>query len=969
MNKEKLTRKAFLSWLIFIGFAFFLPVLICVLGFSYVKSVVISERLRNYQLEASGILERMRLSSDSGLYLCNRINDVFMSCSDPLELERKMHNLSDELDGAIDFFIWNSNGTIATATFDISAYDVDWPLAFKSLSMARKNRHPRQDEEVINLRKIFGPQFFPEMHPNCYSGRNIKPMYGDSSMRIRPSWMRTIKRFGMGVFIDHELLGGLAGIKFQIDSASQNSDFKLVALIAGKIEADSAVSDAVSVAELEDIGSSFDSPQRRGNWYVFKSMIKKDTYGYCFLPVEKVETLEIGALWRLVFFILALTGVLSCLKSFRVIVGGEHLSISIRRQLVILFLVANSLSMIILVLTGFDYLRQYRFFLYTQAFDRGITYLQSIDEMISSEYARQLRIMNKSVASLKNDLQKQLPAGGVMRNFMSAQDSEPFRIFLIGSHSPVIYSELGIMKDGKFIEEINMDYARYQSMQLLVDSMGKLGEFYLSMLNKETMSELKVAQIEVIAESLGQLKPLEMFQEFFAATGGFWQWGMGSRSYPAYINVLDVFGGGNSDFVLLYLWHDFMLHRNYLVRCFHDFNRNPLGLKVMAVDEDFRYSLPTDMLDHKQLKMFSSRLREKSGTEFEFCNWEDEKYLLFGLKCNSINTVRLLGLSPADRIDREINKKLLAFSVFGLISFLVSLSLGLFVSRSILAPLSELQQGIVALKNRDFAYRLPDLGTDEFGNLAKIFNTTLVDLEELHVASTVEGKIIETIGDVRQAGSYRVFGDSFSVQKLGGDYFDFWQSSDTGFNICIGDVAGNGVSVSLLLAFVRACVLQLRSEKNDSAQFLARLDDLIRSMSAQNNRRAMTFVYCELDGATGNVDMANAGHCFPMLINSADKKIRVLEMPSRPLGTGRRQNINSLRHVLGKDETMILYSGGLYRNCDMGFDRICSIIEESYCSCPKEYVQRIMERLTVYAPVDLRTDDISLMIISPDELC
>jgi len=447
MIKEKNTIRSFLSWLIFISFAFLLPVIIWWLGHNYVRSVIVSERLRNYQMEASSILETMRLSADSGLYLCNRINEVFVGCSDTSELERRMVKLSAELDGAIDYFIWNSAGEIATATFDTLAYDADWALAFKSLLMVRQNRYnPRNEEEVNNLRRIFGPQFFPDMHSNCYSGRNIKPMYGDSSMRIRPSWMRAGKKFGMGVFIDQKLLAGLAGIKYQIDFAAKNSDFKIAALILGKIEADAAIS--TTIAELEEIGNSFDSPHRRNGWYIFKGLLKKDIYGYCFLPVERVETLEIGPLWGIVIILLAVTGLLICIKSFKVIIGVERLSLSIRRQLVILFLVANSLSMIILALAGFDYLRQYRFFLYTQAFDRGITYLQSIDDMLSGEYARKLRLMNKSVASLKEDLQERLPAGEVMRNFLAAQNSEPFRLFLIGSHSPIIYSELGIMKNG-----------------------------------------------------------------------------------------------------------------------------------------------------------------------------------------------------------------------------------------------------------------------------------------------------------------------------------------------------------------------------------------------------------------------------------------------------------------------------------------------------------------------------------------
>lgn len=961
---KTIKQKKVLGWLAFIGFAVILPAIITWQACSYIASVNAEGRLRQYQIEANEILERLRVSADSGMYLCNRINDVFNESGSPEELARNISVLDFELDNGLEYLVWQPDGNIATSTFAWREIKADWSLAFFSLfDISQNHREKISDDDTANLRRIFGPQFFPETHVNCYSGRNIKPNFGDSSMQIAPSWVRAGKRFGLIVFLNEELLKGIAGIDFQISRINNNSDLRLAALINGHFVADPELKKFAP--EIASISQNFINPEKLGDVYIFKSILKTDTFGFCFLPVDKVEKLQWSMSGKIILLLLIIIGLLIVLQSYRSVFCGQKVNLSIRRQLIILFLVSNSLSLIILALLGFDYLQQYRLFLQTDTFSRGMTYLQSIDEMFVSEFSTQLRRMNKSLEQMKIDLKSQKPNRAVVENFLAMQRPKPFRMFLIGSHTPYISSELGIMKDGKFIEEINMDWARYKSMQTLVESMGKLGSYYLSLLNRETLSQGIMTQVELIAESLGQLRPIEMFQEFFAATGSFWQWGMGARSYPAFISVLNVYDPAVADYVFLYLWTSAYLQHTYIDKAFADMNRNPLGLKIMAVDEDFRYSFPPELLKNKQLRLYSSKLREKTGTEIDYCDWDDEKHLLMGLKCSSLNTIRLLGLFPIEEIENKIRQKLYMFLVLALISFFVSLALGLFVSRSILLPLAELQKGVIALKKRDFAYRLPDLGQDEFGNLARIFNTTLVDLEELHVASVVQEKLADRMLQVHVQGSLRLFAGSHSVQKLGGDYFDFFPADEQRLCIALGDVAGSGVSVSLQIAFIKACLLQLKHLQLQPDTLLNRLYELITASSAQGQRKFVTFQYCIIDGSNSQISIANAGHCFPILVNASSGQIKVIEMPSTPLGSGKMPRIFSAALTLRAEEALVIYSGGLYRNGDIGFERMCNVLLRSYDACPLQYHDNVMKSIFSIAPQADCTDDLSLIIITP----
>lgn len=962
INKP-LQHKKIVGWFIFISLAIVLPAIILWLATTYVAGVMAETKLRRYQLEASDVLERLRISSDSGSYLCNRINDIFTHSGNSRELTRNIEILGLELDHSFDYLVWAADGKVATASFAWQSIKADWQQAFASLYDISINwREKIPLEENANLRRIFGPQFFPEMHSSCYSGKNLKPLFGDSSMKTLPAWVRAGKRFGLVVFLREKLLQGMAGIEFQVKKTATNYDFKLAAIVNNKLIADPTL--RVEATELAAISQNFINPQKIGQFYVFKSILKTDAFGFCFLPAAKIEQLYWGTAWKLLFALFVAIGLLISWQSFQVTFGGQKLNLSVRRQLVILFLVANSLSLVILAILGFDYLQQYNLFLQTEAFRKGMTYLQSIDEMFITEFSRQQRIMEKSVEQIKADLSADKPRRKIVLNILALQKTKPFRMFLIGSNTPHIFSELGIMEDGKFVEEINMDWARYKSMQTLVDAMGKLGAYYLSLLNRETLSPKIQTQLELIAESLGQMRPIEMFQEFFAATGTFWQWGMGARKFPAYINVLRMSGQDIADYVFLYLWNSAHLQRSYIEQAISDLNRNPHGLTIMAVEEDFRFSFPADVLQHKQLRLFSSKLRERSGSELEYCNWRDEKHLLLGLKCSSISMFRLIALYPMADIDQKVRQKLYLFLGFALISFFVSIGLGLFVSRSILLPLAELQKGVVALKKRDFAYRLPELGQDEFGDLARIFNTTLVDLEELHVAAVVQEKLGEKMQGVQHHGNFTFYAGSHPVQKLGGDYFALSGIDERYLGIAIGDVVGSGVSASLLIAYIKACLLQLGQLQLQPQALLVRLWELIIAAGNNGQRKFATFQYCVLDAISNKATIANAGHCYPLVLNVTTGQIRVVELPSTPLGSGKSPRISALTLNLCAEDVLILYSGGLYRNGNIGFDKLCKIISCSYDSCPQKFHDKVIREIFTLTPADDCNDDMSLAIIA-----
>jgi len=338
-----------------------------------------------------------------------------------------------------------------------------------------------------------------------------------------------------------------------------------------------------------------------------------------------------------------------------------------------------------------------------------------------------------------------------------------------------------------------------------------------------------------------------------------------------------------------------------------------------------------------------------------------------GLKCTSIDTIRLIGLYPASAIDRKVTRKKQIFVALAIVSILVSLAMGLFVSRSILIPLAELQRGIAALQKRDFAFRLADLGGDEFGNLARVFNTTLVDLEELQVASTVQEKLSDNMSEVAQSGRLKWFAASSSQYRFAGDYLAVEQISDEKVMILLGDVAGSGIGVSLIVAFVKAALLQLKHLYGQPEQLLLRLDFLLRELSGRAGRKCMTMQCALLDCQKAEVTVANAGHCFPVTVNLAEGNAEVAEMPSTPLATGSRVSCCVKTFNLRPGESIILYSGGLYRNSENGFADFIKDLVQLGSDCPKKWYDAVIAAVSARIGASAGRDDMTMAVISLGE--
>jgi len=102
-----------------------------------------------------------------------------------------------------------------------------------------------------------------------------------------------------------------------------------------------------------------------------------------------------------------------------------------------------------------------------------------------------------------------------------------------------------------------------------------------------------------------------------------------------------------------------------------------------------------------------------------------------------------------------------------------------------------------------------------------------------------------------------------AAQKVSGDLYDVFKLGYDRVGVAVADVAGKGMSASLLMAICRTTLRQIAPQHNSPARVLAELNRAL----AGDMRAGMyiTMAYAVVDSGRNQVTVARAGHELPLL--------------------------------------------------------------------------------------------------------
>lgn len=151
-------------------------------------------------------------------------------------------------------------------------------------------------------------------------------------------------------------------------------------------------------------------------------------------------------------------------------------------------------------------------------------------------------------------------------------------------------------------------------------------------------------------------------------------------------------------------------------------------------------------------------------------------------------------------------------------------------------------------------------------------------------------------------------GNCESALSIGGDFYDLIPIAGRGYFFVIGDVMGKGVAASMMAAVTRSAVRSHAEVYHQPAELLRRVSEQLYD-DLDRLEMFVTLVVGMVDQETGDIRVANAGHC-PVIIRQ-DQETILLEPENPPVGIDPHPQYPELTVKIRHSVQLLAFSDGL----------------------------------------------------------
>ena len=198
---------------------------------------------------------------------------------------------------------------------------------------------------------------------------------------------------------------------------------------------------------------------------------------------------------------------------------------------------------------------------------------------------------------------------------------------------------------------------------------------------------------------------------------------------------------------------------------------------------------------------------------------------------------------------------------------------------------------------------------------------------------------------------------------VGGDIYDFVTLDDGRLAVVLGDVTGHGVDATADMAMAKFVFRSLARDHPEPADFLAAANDVIVDEIAAG--KFITMAYLAIDGESGEVACASAGHPPPRLV-TPDGSVHGLEPGGLALGIEAGQAYDELRTAVPEGATIVVYTDGVIearRQRELyGIERLDGFLRAHRELEPRVLANAIAEDARAFAGGEL-ADDLAVVVI------
>lgn len=199
--------------------------------------------------------------------------------------------------------------------------------------------------------------------------------------------------------------------------------------------------------------------------------------------------------------------------------------------------------------------------------------------------------------------------------------------------------------------------------------------------------------------------------------------------------------------------------------------------------------------------------------------------------------------------------------------------------------------------------------------------------------------------------------------QVSGDYCDLVSTDSGDLYFMIGDVSGKGVAASLLMSRLHAIFRSFIGAGLTVGELVERANQVFAESTM---RPYYATLVCGKAAASGEVEICNAGHCAPLLLQ--DKAVRPIAATGLPVGMFCQERYAVKDFKMNQGDRLFLYTDGLSEarnraNTEYGADRLQSFLGDSSRSPAATLVSRVLDDVRGFASGVPMSDDLTVMAI------
>ncbi len=930
--------------------------LIVYFGFAYYNERDQAFQLAEFSRRASDLLERVSADADVEQYLLRTLLSGIKASPDHSVFLEKLKNLRIESGNRLPCVIWNSAGKVVENDHfdrrDVSEESLE--EIFNDLKDMGSHGYSYAGNGMDRLRKILGPHLKLNKILSSNFFGHLKFLQTDASGKHPELWIGWGKTYLAMVFYDRKIADEDFGIRTSVKQ-SAGSDIRIEFFRSGDPGASGFnkwLERSIQKNDLEGRSASIiDGTMVAGRKMPGQKLIVAFK--------QFITLLEPGRLTCL----LALVGFFA----LALIVKGSSLRLdhhSVKLQLLLMLLVTTGLPFLLLAIAASDHVARKRNALIEDAYQTCIGYIQHVDrrsQIINSTIINQVNRLLKDVRSL---LPERFGAHEIHALIKGKLQDTLLDYRLVASSPPRLMSELGVLDGSRFAPFSRLDKPMSKVLIDLKVSRD-IAASYLAEMNNVAAAQ-KMTETELVAEMVYQRPFHEIIQSMMLATDKVFRLGLLDRTSPLLVKLISLKHDRIIDYFLMIFFRNGTLQREFLARNFNSLERNQLGLKFMYADNVVFGPEGTPINSSSWFYGIYFKTREHPAVEPCFTSIDGHEYVYAGMRGQNLDSYTLYAFYPLARIETQIAEEKQFLISAAIMTLIMLTGLGLIFSASFVMPLTALQTGAIAIRQRDFSFRLGELSNDEFGEMARIFNSSMADFEELSLAGIVQARLLpqQGIADSR----FDLYGRSIPMTEMGGDYFDYFQTGDDRLVVMAGDVAGHGVGASLIMAMAKAGVLRCADCLDNPATVLARLHQIIFASRSKTQRKVMTFQYLYYNPADGAGVYANAGACSPVLVDPEKGTAHEITLQAPVLGGFKKSSFANLDLQLQPGQAVVFYTDGMVETMnpagkEIGYDGFKEILLAAYDTDAQRYYDNIYQKYREWLAGGQPQDDLTLIIL------